>query len=196
VVTDKFDELLAAMPTVAEAVNKFESAQVQELAFQALIRALEIGETAANSTSARVQHVPGSQAKELDNAGNGAPPANRRKRRRGSVAAVSADRSIDFRPSGKPSLREFVADKRPTSNPQRNVVAVYYLEQVLSLPSVSAGQVLAVYKECGWREPGSILNSLRVTASTKNWLDTSDSAAIRTTPSGRGVVEHDMPLSS
>ena len=76
---------------------------------------------------------------------------------------------------------------------EQNLVAVYYLEHVLGLSGITPGHVLAAYKERHWREPGNISNSLRVTARKRNWLLTSDSSAIRTTPQGRNWVDHSMP---
>ena len=37
---ETFDRLLESLPKIAEAVNKFESSEVQEQAFEALARAL------------------------------------------------------------------------------------------------------------------------------------------------------------
>jgi hypothetical protein len=68
------------------------------------------------------------------------------------------------------------------------------MEQVLELSDIGAGHVLAAYKACQWREPNAPDNSLQVTASTKDWIDTGDMKAIRTTSEGRNVVEHDMPI--
>jgi hypothetical protein len=96
-------------------------------------------------------------------------------------------------PQGKKSLQDFAAEKKPSTNDERNIVAVYYLEQVLNLSPIRHGHVLASYKECHWAEPNDIDHSLRSTASRKHWLDTSDRAAIRTNAPGRNQVEHRMP---
>jgi hypothetical protein len=159
-VADRFDRLLTALPSMAEAVNGFESAQVQELAFQALIRALDLGALSDGSLSPNLGQagVTVDKAKEMEKAESGT--TTRRKRRRSATAAVSPARGIDFRPAGKQSLRDFIVAKQLASNHERNVAAVYYLEQVLDLSSINTGHVLAAYKDSGWREPSSITNSL------------------------------------
>lgn len=103
-------------------------------------------------------------------------------------------RNIDFRPDGQLSFRDFVAEKQPTTIDQKNVVAVYWLEYVAEIPDISVGHVLAAYKECSWREPANPDNALQVTASRFHWLDTHNMASIVVTPSGRNVVQYDMPI--
>ena len=196
---DKFDRLLNALPTIAESVNKFESATVQERAFEALVRALGVAEqpaVAPPSLGSAVQESGNGQviteAGEVDETET-TTTTTRRKRRRPSTVAASADRDVDFMPQGKKSLQDFAAEKNPNSNAERNIVAVYYLEQVLDLSPISHGRILAAYKECHWPEPNDIDASLRSTASRKHWLDTSDRSSIRTTAPGRNQVEHKMP---
>ncbi|MBF6317175.1 hypothetical protein [Nocardia cyriacigeorgica] len=103
-------------------------------------------------------------------------------------------RNIDFRPDGQLSFRDFVAEKQPTTIDQKNVVAVYWLEYVAEISDISVGHVLAAYKECSWREPANPDNALHVTASRFHWLDTHNMASIVVTPSGRNVVQYDMPI--
>ena len=201
---DTFDRLLKALPDIAIAVNQFESSTVQEQAFEALARALGVAESSAvgpspsgatgalgSDSAASMNGEANGEANEVENPPGATTPARRKRRR--SSQPVSEARDTDFRPDGKQSLRGFVGEKKPDNNFERNVVAVYYLEQVLNLSSVTAGHVLAAYKECDWPEPGDMVNSLAKTASMKHWLDTSNTAAIRTTAPGRNFVKHDMP---
>jgi len=205
VAEDTFDRLLNSLPKIAEAVNQFESAEVQELAFEALVRALGLAESTVAAAAVPAAPGPGiANSANEDLNGNAAEvdetetttTTTRRRRRRQSPAGVSAERDINFRPQGQQSLRDFVAEKKPTNNDERNLVAVYYLERILGAPSIGAGHVLAAYKDCSWREPSSPTNSLAVTASSKAWLDTRNMGAIRTTVGGRNTVEHDMPITS
>lgn len=195
--TDKFDRLLDALPKIAEAVNQFQSAQVQEQAFEALVLALGLAEPSApallspSPDDSMTGAVNGDTGEAETKNGITATPARRRRRR--PPASVSATREIDFRPAGSQAFRDFAAEKDPQTQDEKNVVAVFYLEQILKLSSLSAGDVLAAYRDCKWKEPANMANSLAATASRKHWLDTSNSAAIRTTPHGRNQVEHDMP---
>jgi hypothetical protein len=200
VAEDVFERLLSTLPDIAKAVNQFESPAVQEQAFEALTRALGLGTVPTVEPVEPPFGLGESTNGDLDGESGDVDETEttttttRRRRRRAATTTVSAERNIDFRPQGKQSFRDFVAEKKPRNQHERNVVAVYYLEKVLSLPSISAGHVLAAYKECNWREPASPVNSLQVTASTRAWLDTKNMTAIHTTPSGRNTVEHDMPF--
>lgn len=198
-----YDRLLSEMPRIAEVVNQFTFEENQRAAFEALVRAIGVPAPPPSTAEPNLSVVPPlpddtatTPGFSPDNVGQQPPAVRPRRTRRSAPAAVSAERDIDFRLEGKQSFRDFVAEKKPKSNDERNVVAVYYLERVLEVPSITAGHVLAAYKERGWREPTAPANSLQVTASTKNWLNTANMAAVRTTPGGRNVVEHDMPLPS
>lgn len=133
------------------------------------------------------------ETEDLPDGGPSRPRRTRRGRRRTSRRSEPI-RNLDFRPSGKVSFKDFVSEKKPTSLYQKNVLAVWYLEQVLEVTEIGVGHVLAAYKECSWREPSSPDNSLQVTASKHHWIDTSNMTQIRTTPSGRNLVQYDMPI--
>ena len=197
---DKFERLLTALPDIAKAVNAFESADVQGRAFDALVRALGVTDGDLPDRGGPTAHPEPSNGeqkskprKTADEGASSGASGSRRTRRR-AARPVAADRNIDFRPQGKQSLRDFAAEKKPTNYYECNIVAVYYLEQVLEMPSIASGHVLAAYRDCNWKEPGDLSNSLAVTASRKSWLDTSDMNSIRTTAPGRNFVQHDMPL--
>lgn len=191
---DNFDRLLAAMPHVAKAVNEFNSEIVQEQAFAALMQSLGLsgeGQSLAPPRGSGAAEEDGEDAAEdVEETTTTTTTRRRRKPPKG----VSAEKDINFRPSDQESLRDFAAAKAPTTNHERNLIAVYYMEQTLGLTDIGAGHVLAAYRECQWREPGAPDNSLQVTASTKSWIDTRDMKAVRTTPGGRNAVEHDMPI--
>jgi hypothetical protein len=218
VAEDQFDRLLTVMPQIAESVNRFDSSAVQEQAFDVLVRALGLGEPQTVVPDA--PHMTDSDSSvSVNGDANGATggptitrvkphkrtrlgsrsapksttavPTTRRRRRQ--AATMLDARDLDFRPKGKQSLRDFVAEKKPWSNHERNVLAVAYLEEILRLSPITAGQVLGVYRECSWREPANLAGSLQLTAHRKNWLDTSDTNALRLTTQGRNHVMHDMP---
>jgi hypothetical protein len=117
----------------------------------------------------------------------------RRARKPASKKSWPRVKDLDFRPKGKQPLREFVAGKQPGSFYEKNLVAVAYLEEVLAIPAVGVGEVLAAYDECGWKPPTDPQNSLHQTSSHRKWLDTADMKAIRLTHRGRSMIQYDMP---
>lgn len=194
-----FNSLLEEMPRISEAVNSFTSAEVQQRAFEILVGAFGMP---ATRVSPRVRlvtppvadpEVPDEDS-QPDADGKVGKATRRRARKPVAKKSIRGARDLDFRPEGKESLRDFVARKEPATNHERNLVAVFYVEQVLQLPDITAGDVLLVYKSCGWREPSDLGMELRKTASARKWLNTANSKAISTMAQGRNTVEHDMPI--
>lgn len=213
---DKFDRLLDSMPRIAEAVNTFSSEKNQRAALDALVRAIGInvpgpgGADVSSDSSTMANHQSTGEMVDDDSAevktgvasetslpaaetskANGASTS---RRRRAPSRKWEPVRDINFRPADKQSFKDLVAEKQPTTIDQKNIVAVWWLEQVAEFEEIGVGHVLAAYKECDWREPSKPDNSLQVTASRENWLDTKNMKAIATTPSGRNTVQFDMPF--
>jgi hypothetical protein len=199
---EAFENLLSEMPRIAEAVNLFTSQENQRTALDALLSPFRLPqEPPARAEAARpglsvvqpadAAHDNGALADEPTPAATSPSGSGRRRGRKKPAAPRAKD--INFRPEGKQSLRDFAAEKTPASFAEMNLVVVYYLEEVLAIPAIEAGHVLAAYTECGWRVPTDPVNALIVTASRKKWLDTSDMKAIHLTFQGRNTVQHDMP---
>ncbi|HEV2529891.1 MAG TPA: hypothetical protein VGT61_15715 [Thermomicrobiales bacterium] len=189
----RFGELLAAMPQIAEAVNAFNSTETQELALNSLLQAFSPSTTSSDD---RVHHndVASPQVETTHNPDSNKKNLGSNPRRKGTSKKVDPVRDINFHPQGKKSLRDLAAEKIPTNADQRNVIAVWWLENEGGIPAIGVGHVLACYKACNWREPANLSNALAVTASRMAWIDTKDMRSIITTPLGRNTVEQDMPL--
>lgn len=206
---DPFDRLLDEMPRIADAVNAFSSKKNQRAALSALVHALNLVDASSSMPPAGPRPTAREVANENTGAGsadlatNASPPkentpepntASTSRRRRSPARKWEPVRDIDFRPADKQSFKDLVAEKQPATIDQKNVVALWWLEQIAEIQEIGVGHVLAAYKECDWREPSHPDNALQVTASREHWLDTKNMKAIATTPSGRNVVQHDMPL--
>jgi len=183
-----FDSLLAEMPRIAEAVKVFPEA-LQAQAFEALMAELK-GRTAPIQTA----ETSGGKSKRR-RAARSRPkaPGEDGKRTRRRATSPSAVRDLDLAPKGETSLKDFVAEKQPKTNHDKNVVSVYYLAEVLRLNGVTVDHVFTCYKDMRWREPGNLGNSLALTANRKRFLDTASLDDIKLTPAGRNHVDHDLP---
>jgi hypothetical protein len=200
---DHFERLLDAMPRIAEAVNAFTSEDNQRAALAALVGALGVapGETRLAYEIPAVPPGEGDVAEatgqiEVD-ADAAVPEAISSKgksgsRRRRASKKPEPIRDLDFRPEGKQSFKEFEEEKHPKTIDQKNLTAVFWLEQIAEVPEISAGHVMAAYKERGWREPANPINALQATASRESWIDTKNMKAIVTTPSGRNKIKFEM----
>lgn len=201
-----FEQLLSVMPRIAEVVNQFTSEENQRVALGVLLRARGLSdepparEAAAEPGLSVVPPLADGDTTEHDK-GETVPDASvkasatgrRRPRKAAAKKSWSRAKDINFRPEGKQSWRDFVAEKVPVTNFERNLAAVYYLQEILGLDAIDVSHVLAAFAECEWRSPTDPENSLTVTASRKGWLDTSDLKAITVTYRGRNTVQFDLP---
>ncbi|MFK3981346.1 hypothetical protein ACI2K4_13330 [Micromonospora sp. NPDC050397] len=202
-----FRQLLEVMPRIAEAVKDLPDG-LQERAFDELINMFK-GVPTPRMASAEMLSVARQPAEEGGVSGtedesyeelSATGGQSRRTKKAGTPRKVTGRRSwspvrdIDFRPPDKQAFRDLVAEKEPTTNFQKNLLAIYWLEQVYELSEITVGHVVAAYKECNWREMAQADKQLRNTASETQWIDTGSMKAIKTTPRGRNTVEHDMPL--
>lgn len=203
-----YERLLKAMPEIASAVNQFKSEGTQGQAFHALLTALTMPNQAPAPAVIQgqppltlVAAVPVRDEDCGDNAAVVSRPSaevpqqakGARSRRAGAKKPVARTKGINFYPDGKPSLRDLAAEKKPKNNYEKNLIAVYYLEHVLEMSEVSLGDVLAAYADADWTPPSIPDNALAKTASTRDWLDTSNLTAIHITHKGLRAVEHEMP---
>jgi hypothetical protein len=183
-----FDSLLEEMPRIAEAVKVFPEA-LQAQAFDALMAELKGGTSPIKTNETEGRKSTQRRARKSR------PKAQREdgKRTRRRATSPSAVRDLDLAPKGETSLKDFVAEKQPKTNHDKNVVSVYYLAEVLGLNGVTVDHVFTCYKDMRWREPGNLANSLALTANRKRYLDTASLDDIKLTPAGRNHVDHDLP---
>lgn len=101
---------------------------------------------------------------------------------------------INFKLPGKPSLKDFIADKKPKEEGGELVtILVYYMQKILGIENLTADHVYTAYKEAGVKVPTALNQSMKNIRSRQGWLDTSDMNNIRTTIKGDNLVEIDLP---
>jgi len=198
---DTFDRLLNAMPRIAESINSFTSDEVQRAAFDALMTALQLPneqkEAAADVEDASGVEIPlKSPIAGSESVANGEQsPKPRRAKRSASKKNFSIVRDLNFAPNGKQSLEEFVTDKKPKNQHEKNLIACFYLDEIMGIENITVGHVLSVYSACRWTSPSHPDTSLQATASANNWLDTSDMGSITVVWAGKNYVTR-MPVES
>jgi hypothetical protein len=189
------DILLSRMERIAAAINAFKSETVQQQAFSALMAAFD-GRSPSKSAENGVGEAPeqsdAEKPADLVSAKTASKPAG--KKRKSTNAEWSMIKDLDLQPKDKQSLKDFIEEKKPESNEDRYAVVVYYLEQILGISPISQDHVGTVFRLApGWKEPTSVRSGLSVAAARKGTIDYSNSSAIKTTPTGRNFVEHDLP---
>jgi len=206
---DDFQRMLDASAKIAEAVKAYPP-DLQRAVYDDLMSAARgtppIERRAGTDStqdgprrSGTTRHVEDVDEEKPDSAGTrgrSRRPTKTAATRKARPKQVAAVRDYNFWPKGKDSFPAFAEEKQPPSNHHKNLLVVYWFDQIAEEAAISVGHVLAAYKVGGWRAPADPDNSLQVTASQKHWLDTSDMKAIKTTHAGRVIVEHELPAAA
>lgn len=108
-------------------------------------------------------------------------------------SSLSIVKNLNLSPKGKKAFKEFIEEKQPNSDQEKCTVGVYHMQHNLELENISTNHLFTCYKVAKWRVPADLDNTLKVVASQKGWLDTSDGNSIKTTTHGENLVEHDLP---
>jgi hypothetical protein len=194
---EELDALLARMSAIANAVNAFKSEEVQKEAFSALVSAIN-GQQHPNHTASNA--VPGVPLQaETAEPSPGPESLAERPKSSGRKKISSNKRSwktveLNLRPDGKKSFEDFALEKLPSSNEDKYVMAIYYLEQILGMSGISVIHVATIFRLTkDWREPGDVQAGIKMAANRKGTINTSNYSDLKTTPQGRNFVEHDLP---
>lgn len=185
-----YETLVQKLPEMAKVVNEFKGDSAQAEALRALIATIE-GVPAPPQTNGTA-HKPAARS------GNVPPAAPREKGkstpRRGAEIGLIPDNFLF--PEGKPSVKQFVEQKKPVKQGELLVALVYYMEQIAKVEAITLSHVYTAIKTIGQKPPASLRERLKDEKSRANRLDTADSNNIKTTRTGRDFVDHDLPRAS
>lgn len=108
------------------------------------------------------------------------------------TTSVAQDKTFDIAPKGKKSWADFVTEKSPTTNDEKNTSAVYWLLEEANLPLASIGRVVTLFIAAKWDLPKNPKNSAQV-AGTHGLLDTKNSDDMKLTSQGTALVINSLP---
>lgn len=192
---EDFDVRLDQMKRVLEVVTTIEgNTDLQNAAFAHMF-----GKSMLHIKTPEVRVDPPEDEAEADpdpgtgESGNGGGAKKSRAKRASKSPSVSVDKNLDTSPSGKQSWKDFAAEKKPTNQNDRNLLAVYWLKETAEHEKVNTSKVLTLYLDVDWRAPADPKNSLQVTASQTGLIDTSDMDDIKVAPRGISRVRTDLP---
>lgn len=124
--------------------------------------------------------------------GNGAPPANKSRKKKVGTPQMVNDLNLSG-VGGAPSLRDFYANYKSTTNFLRNVIFIYYLQNKLGLKAITVNHVFTCYRNIpGVKIPGNLIQSLYDTKARQGWVDTTSLEDLKLTVHGVNHLEHDM----
>ncbi len=203
---DNFHRLLENRSEIAEFVNSFTSERVQRRAFEAVVCSLGLADQNAAEEASPVERLhiiqqpdpadAGSSEDEAGDANTSSSTQRRRRSRNGSKKSktFAVPRGLNFAPEGHPSLEAFVEEKQPRNQYEKNLVACFYLAEMMGL-TVDTEHVLAVYQAVKeWDPPAHPHTSLQNTASKHGWIDTADMKNIKVVWQGDNYVRNKMPV--
>ena len=122
-------------------------------------------------------------------------PESSRPQQKRKPPTMSLVKDLNLRPTGKKSLRDFYAEKSPSSQQKQIAVFVYYLQHELQLEGITSNHVFTCFKNVEARPPKDLPQIIRNTAAKEAWVDSSDTTSITITNHGENFVEHDLPES-
>jgi len=122
------------------------------------------------------------------------PPKKKQKYKQSGQRMQKVVNNLDLSGKGvKKSLRDFYAGFSPSSNMERNLIFVYYLNNTMKVSPITIDHVFTCY--CNIKSlkiPVSLEQSLKDTRALKNWLDTSSLDDLKLTIHGTNHIEHDI----
>lgn len=190
---DNFNALLSQLPSIAEAVNQFGSEATQVIALESLLVAFGASPGKRSSTPQKQRKSPQSRRKK-PTGGEDNTASGKSKRHKKEATKLKVVKDLDLRPEGKKSLDDFLKEKRPKNQVEQITVILYYLQNVLKLPTVTADHIYTCFKTThDLRIPGNMLQSLRNTSHRLGSIDTSNMGTLELTAAGENYVDHDLP---
>jgi hypothetical protein len=97
--------------------------------------------------------------------------------------------NIDFEPNGKESLNEFNKKFAPESDLARNLLFVFYMQDILNISAITIDHIYTCYDALDLRVSENLPQTIRNTKSKKGWIETQDTANITVTIKGRNQVK-------
>ena len=94
---------------------------------------------------------------------------------------------------GRPSLVEYMDAKFPITNEERNLVFLYYLENMVSLKTVTIDHIYTCYRAAKIRAPLDLDGSLQSTIKQRHWIKMAKSGKLSVTSAGKTYVENQLP---
>lgn len=98
---------------------------------------------------------------------------------------------------GKKSLRQFYTEYEPSTNYERSLLFIYYLDQILKLKPLTVDAIFTCYNNIPkLKKPAALNQSMIELKGSKGWLKSSVSNDIQINIHGINYIEQDLKKSS
>lgn len=152
-----------------------------------------------NSSSQHQSHTkPSTEGKSTVKQSNTGEPSakksagKKRNSTSGTQPTIVKDLDLSGNDKGIERLKGFYASFKISSNLERNLVFLYYLQQKLEVSPLKPDHVFTCYRDVGVKVPTALVQSLRDTASRRGWIDTNNTNDLKVTTFGINYLEHDL----
>lgn len=99
---------------------------------------------------------------------------------------------LNLKPTDKQTLKDFFNSfKKISSNYERNLVFIYYLQHELEVNPISINHIHTCYLDLKIKLP-NLYQSIIDTKGDKKWIDYEDMSDIKVNRLGRNYIEHDL----
>lgn len=106
--------------------------------------------------------------------------------------SILLDRSLNLRPEGKESLRDFAIKYACDSTPQYITMIVYYLKEVLEVENVNLSAIYTSLEELNIRIPPTLNGVINNTKNRNGWLEYDSLDNISLSVKGQNAVKFDL----
>lgn len=141
----------------------------------------------ANTSNLEVEAEKREDAQPLEKKGSKSKKKNNSKQ-----PQLIKDLDLSGKSVGK-SLKEFVEEKKPSTNIERTPVFIYYLQNTLQITDITIDHVFSCYKDIGVRLPQNLQQNLNDIASSKYGYIEVNGGKYKLSILGTNLVEHDLP---
>ena len=90
------------------------------------------------------------------------------------------------------SLKDFINEKKPSSNVQKTATFVYYLQNILNINEITIDHIFTCYKFMGFRIPNNLPQNLADTCSSKYGYIGRKDGKYTMTVMGNNYIEFDI----
>lgn len=102
------------------------------------------------------------------------------------------DRSLNLRPEGKLSLIDFVKNYKMDTTPQKILLIVYYLREILKIEYVNANHIYTGFEKLKIRVPKSLYQLISDSKNKMGWLEFESMDNINLSIQGRNSIKYDL----
>ncbi|MEM7551579.1 MAG: hypothetical protein AAF363_17985 [Bacteroidota bacterium] len=102
------------------------------------------------------------------------------------------DRNLNLRPEGKQSIKDFSEAYQMDKTPERILIIVYYLKEILGIDAVNADHIYTAFDKLNIRVPKSLHQLISDTKNKSGWLEFDSMDDIQLSIQGGNAVKYDL----